>query len=25
MDCMVLDHLVFAGTQCTSLRAVGLL
>jgi DNA repair protein RadC len=25
LDCTVLDHLVFAGVQCTSLRAMGLL
>lgn len=25
LDCTVLDHLVFAGAQCTSLRAIGLL
>jgi len=25
LDCVVLDHLVFAGNQCTSLRTMGLL
>jgi DNA repair protein RadC len=25
LDCTVLDHLVFAGARCTSLRAIGLL
>ena len=25
LDCAVLDHLVFAGAKCTSLRAMGLL
>lgn len=25
LDCAVLDHLVFAGAECTSLRAMGLL
>ena len=25
LDCVVVDHLVFAGTQCTSLRALGFL
>ena len=25
LDCAVLDHLVFAGTECTSLRGLGLL
>ncbi|HEU5285096.1 MAG TPA: JAB domain-containing protein [Sphingomicrobium sp.] len=25
LDCAVLDHLVFAGTECTSLRRMGLL
>jgi DNA repair protein RadC len=25
LDCAVLDHLVFAGEQCTSLRRMGLL
>ena len=25
LDCVILDHLVFAGTQCTSLRRLGLL
>ena len=25
LDCTVLDHLVFAGAECTSLRAMGLL
>jgi DNA repair protein RadC len=25
IDCTVLDHLVFAGTKCTSLRGLGLL
>jgi DNA repair protein RadC len=25
LDCAVLDHLVFAGTQCTSFRRMGLL
>ncbi len=25
LDCTILDHLVFAGTECTSLRAMGLL
>ena len=25
LDCAVLDHLVFAGTECTSLRKMGLL
>ena len=25
LDCAVLDHLVFAGTECTSLRGMGLL
>jgi DNA repair protein RadC len=25
LDCTVLDHLVFAGTQCTSFRQIGLL
>ena len=25
LDCTVLDHLVFAGPHCTSLRAIGLL
>ena len=25
LDCTVLDHLVFAGTQCTSLRQLGYL
>jgi DNA repair protein RadC len=25
LDCTLLDHLVFAGEQCTSLRAIGLL
>jgi DNA repair protein RadC len=25
LDCMVLDHLIFAGTECTSFRKLGLL
>jgi DNA repair protein RadC len=25
LDCAVLDHLVFAGTECTSFRQIGLL
>ena len=25
LDCTILDHLVFAGEHCTSLRAIGLL
>ena len=25
LDCAILDHLVFAGTECTSLRGMGLL
>lgn len=25
LDCTVLDHLVFAGTKCTSFRSIGLL
>ena len=25
LDCAILDHLVFAGAKCTSLRAMGLL
>lgn len=25
LDCAVLDHLIFAGTDCTSLRKIGLL
>jgi len=25
IDCAVLDHLIFAGTECTSLRHIGLL
>jgi DNA repair protein RadC len=25
LDCTVLDHLVFAGTECTSFRRIGLL
>jgi DNA repair protein RadC len=25
IDCAVLDHLIFAGAQCTSFRRVGLL
>jgi len=25
LDCAIVDHLVFAGTQCTSLRRMGLL
>jgi DNA repair protein RadC len=25
LDCAILDHLVFAGSECTSLRAMGLL
>jgi DNA repair protein RadC len=25
LDCTILDHLVFAGTECTSLRRMGLL
>jgi DNA repair protein RadC len=25
LDCTVLDHLVFAGTECTSLRRLGYL
>jgi DNA repair protein RadC len=25
LDCIVLDHLVFAGGKCTSLRQMGLL
>jgi DNA repair protein RadC len=25
LDCTILDHLIFAGTKCTSLRAMGLL
>jgi DNA repair protein RadC len=25
LDCTVLDHLVFAGTECTSFRQIGLL
>lgn len=25
LDCSVLDHLIFAGTDCTSLRQIGLL
>src|SRR6476661_7662812 len=25
LDCMVLDHLIFAGTECTSFRKMGLL
>ncbi len=25
LDCAILDHLVFAGTECTSLRRLGLL
>ena len=25
LDCAILDHLVFAGTECTSFRSVGLL
>jgi DNA repair protein RadC len=25
IDCTILDHLVFAGTECTSFRRVGLL
>ena len=25
LDCAVLDHLVFAGTECTSFRRIGLL
>jgi len=25
LDCAILDHLVFAGRECTSLRALGLL
>src|SRR5215210_4717063 len=25
LDCAILDHLVFAGKECTSLRAMGLL
>ena len=25
LDCTILDHLVFAGTECTSLRRLGLL
>ena len=25
LDCAILDHLVFAGTQCTSFRRMGLL
>ena len=25
LDCTILDHLIFAGAQCTSLRAMGLL
>ncbi|MBA3511653.1 JAB domain-containing protein [Sphingomonas sp.] len=25
LDCVILDHLVFAGTECTSLRRLGLL
>ena len=25
LDCAILDHLVFAGTECTSLRGLGLL
>ncbi len=25
LDCAILDHLVFAGTKCTSFRSIGLL
>lgn len=25
LDCAILDHLVFAGTECTSFRSIGLL
>jgi DNA repair protein RadC len=25
LDCMVVDHLIFAGAECTSFRALGLL